>query len=203
MTGTTSLACACGQLHLELAKPPIMSVECHCDNCRAAGARLKALPGAPAIRQRDGGTHFVLYRKDRVRFVAGEGGLREFRLTPKSETRRAVTACCNNTPVFLEFQNGQWLSLYAGLWPEATRPAPEMRTMTNDAVAVPARRPVERQAPVAGLHRKPARRLDRHGIPQPEDRSWRSHRCLRSPTRPGTTTASPSRTWFRQTTSSV
>ncbi|MDP3897559.1 MAG: DUF6151 family protein [Mesorhizobium sp.] len=132
MTGT--LSCSCGEVRIDVARAPILSAECHCDSCRAAGARLEALPGAPRVRLDNGGTHFVLYRKDRVRFATGGERLREFRLTPKSKTRRVAAACCN-TPLFLEFQGGHWLSLYAGLWPEAARPAPEMRTMTSNAVA--------------------------------------------------------------------
>ena len=53
--------------------------------------------------EENGGTRFVLYRKDRVRFIAGAGRLREFRLTPASTTRRIVATCCR-TPMFLEFQ---------------------------------------------------------------------------------------------------
>ena len=79
----------------------------------------------------NGGTRFVLYRKDRVRFIAGAGRLREFRLTPASTTRRIVARCCS-TPMFLEFQNGHWLSLYGCLWPEGTLPPLDLRTMTGD-----------------------------------------------------------------------
>jgi hypothetical protein len=79
----------------------------------------------------NGGTRFVLYRKDRVSFLKGTEFLKEFRLTPGSKTRRVVATCCN-TPVFLEFQSGHWLSLYGSLWPEGTLPPLELRTMTSD-----------------------------------------------------------------------
>ena len=79
-------------------------------------------------------TRFVLYRKDRVRFLKGTDLLREFRLTPETKTRRVVATCCN-TPVFLEFQNGHWLSLYGGLWPAGTLPPLQLRTMTSDLPA--------------------------------------------------------------------
>lgn len=137
MTDTATLSCACGEVRLELAWAPILSAECHCDSCRKAGARLEALQAhatdkAPPVREANGGTRFVLYRKDRVRFTGGAALLREFRLTPTSGTRRVAAACCN-TPLFLEFEKGHWLSLYAGLWPQETRPRPELRTMTRDA----------------------------------------------------------------------
>lgn len=131
MTQITRLACACGEVHLEARKAPIVSTECHCNSCRAAGARLQALPEAPSVLEANGGTRFVLYRKDRVRFLGGAERLKEFLLTPGSSTRRVVATCCN-TPVFLEFQNGHWLSLYGCLWPEGTLPVLELRTMTND-----------------------------------------------------------------------
>ncbi len=77
------------------------------------------------------GTPFVLYRKDKVTFVRGTEKLRAYRLKPGAPTRRVVTACCG-TPLFLEFESGHWLSLYGALWPEAERPAMQIRTMTGD-----------------------------------------------------------------------
>jgi hypothetical protein len=95
---------------------------------------MQTLPAAPAVLETNGATRFVLYRKDRVRFLKGTHLLKEFRLTPEAKTRRVVTTCCN-TPVFLEFTNGHWLSLYGGLWPAGTLPPLEMRTMTSDLPA--------------------------------------------------------------------
>lgn len=131
MTQTTSFACVCGQVRLEAERAPIISTECHCNSCRDAGVKLEAAAAAPPILEANGGTRFVLYRKDRVRFLKGAELLREFRLTPQSPTRRVIASCCN-TPVFLEFENGHWLSLYSGLWPPGTLPPPDLRTMTSD-----------------------------------------------------------------------
>jgi hypothetical protein len=131
MNETTQLACACGQVHLEVERAPIVSSECYCNSCREAGARLQNLPGARPLLDVNGGTRFVLYRKDRVRFLKGTELLKEFLLTPESKTRRVVATCCN-TPVFLEFQNGHWLSLYGCLWPKGSLPPLELRTMTSD-----------------------------------------------------------------------
>lgn len=89
------------------------------------------LPVAPPFLQSNGGTRFVLYRKDRIRFLKGAELLRDFHLTAEATTRRAVASCCN-TPIFLEFKNGHWLSLYSCLWPKDTLPAPALRTMTSD-----------------------------------------------------------------------
>lgn len=130
MNPITPLACTCGAVQLHVEKAPIISTECHCSSCRAAGAKLQGL-GAVPILKANGGTHFVLYRKDRVRFLRGAEWLKAFRLKPEATTRRVVATCCN-TPIFLEFKGGHWLSLYAGLWPKGTLPPLELRTMTSD-----------------------------------------------------------------------
>jgi hypothetical protein len=131
---TTQLACACGRVHLQVEKTPIASTECHCNSCRAAGARLQALPGARAYVEPNGGTRFVLYAKDRIRFLTGTELLKEFRLTPDAKTRRIIATCCN-TPVSLEFHGGHWLSLYGCLWPAGTLPPLDLRTMISDLPA--------------------------------------------------------------------
>jgi len=128
---TRTIACACGQVQLEVEKAPIASTECHCHSCRDAAARLQKLPGAPHFVEANNGTRFAMYRKDRVRFLTGTDRLKEFRLTPTSKTRRVVATCCN-TPVFAEFHGGHWLSLFGCLWPKGTLPPLELRTMTGD-----------------------------------------------------------------------
>ncbi|WP_144378150.1 GFA family protein [Mesorhizobium amorphae] len=128
---STMIGCTCGKVQLEVGSTPMMSVECCCDSCREAGARLKKLPGAKQVVDRNGATPFVFHRKDHIRILRGADHLKEFRLTPQAGTRRVVASCCN-TPVFLEFKGGHWLSLYAGLWPEGTLPPLELRTMTAD-----------------------------------------------------------------------
>jgi hypothetical protein len=127
----TEIHCACGKVALDVSGTPIIATECHCNSCRAAGERLGHLPGALQIRNPNNGTPYVLYRKDRVRFVSGREWLREFRLKPTSPTRRVVASCCN-TPMFTEFKDGHWLSIYGRLWPQDTMPAMEIRTQTGD-----------------------------------------------------------------------
>ena len=131
MRSSTPLACACGQVRLEACGDPIIVAECHCSSCRTAGLRLQALPTAPMLLEENGGTSFVLYRKDRVRIDQGPERLKAFRLSPSSPTRRLVASCCGTT-VCLDFERGHWLSLYARLWPDGDRPKPELRTMTSD-----------------------------------------------------------------------
>jgi hypothetical protein len=127
----THLSCSCGKVTLELTGPSIINAECCCTSCRSAGDRIEALPGAPRFRTPFGATPYVLARKDRIRFTGGMEHLAEFRLTPKSHTRRIVATCCNS-PVFTEFQGGHWLSLYGNLWPAGTLPRMDLRTMTAD-----------------------------------------------------------------------
>ncbi len=134
MGQTNQPSCSCGQLQLAVTEAPIVNAECFCNSCRAAATRLATLHSAPKILEPSGATRFVLYRKDRIAFVKGAALLREFRLTPESKTRRVVATCCN-TPVFLEFSGGHWLSLYGCMWPKGTLPALEMRTMTMDLPA--------------------------------------------------------------------
>ncbi len=134
MIGRTELRCGCGQVRLAVEGAPLISAECYCNSCRAGAARMATLPGAPGVTNAKGGTPYVLYRKDRLVFLAGQDRLRGFRLKPGAPTRRVIATCCN-TPVFTEFQGGHWLSLYSGLWPAGTAPEPDVRTQTGDLPA--------------------------------------------------------------------
>ena len=82
------------------------------------------------VLDRDGGTGFVLYRKDRVRCTKGEALLREYRLKPESTTRRVLATCCNSA-MFLALDKGHWLSLYRNRFANGAPPV-EVRTMTKD-----------------------------------------------------------------------
>jgi hypothetical protein len=117
---------------LEITGAPIMSTICCCESCRTAGRAFEQTPGAPAVVRPDGGTEYCLYRKDRLRILAGGTHLQERRLTPASPTRRVVAGCCA-TPMFLDFTKGHWVSVYRGQAPGA--PPPEMRVMAKDAPA--------------------------------------------------------------------
>lgn len=128
----TILTCHCGQVEMAVDGPPILSVECLCADCRKASALFAGLPGASPVADQKGATPFVMHRKDRVHCTAGRDALREHRLTPDSKTRRVLAGCCN-TPIFLDFTQGHWLSLYADLWPHDARAPLQLRTMTRDA----------------------------------------------------------------------
>lgn len=132
--GTRIAACECGAVTLELTGAPIMAATCYCHSCQTAGRAFEALPGAPAVVGADGGTPYVLARKDRLQWLSGSDRLVEHRLKPDSPTRRFVAQCCN-APIALEFTKGHWLSVYSARLPEGERPAPEMRTIVGDRPA--------------------------------------------------------------------
>lgn len=123
-----AMSCQCGEVALQTEGKPIMNVVCYCSSCQEAGRALERSPEAPQVLNRDGGTAFVVVRKDRVRCVKGQGLLQEHRLKPESPTRRMVASCCNSA-MFLDFSKGHWLSLFGHRLPGGP-PAPEMRVMT-------------------------------------------------------------------------
>ena len=111
MSDTTYKAmCRCGLVELKARDTPIVMTVCHCSGCKEAGRILEALPEAAPILDKDDGTPFALFRKDRVRCVRGQENLREHRLKESSPTRRVVAVCCN-TFMFLDFTKGHWITV--------------------------------------------------------------------------------------------
>ena len=129
--GGQAITCDCGQCRIALEGAPILTAECHCASCRAAAEAFAADGHDP--RAPTGGTPYVLYRKDRIR-LEGAGGLSASRLSPAASTRRVRAGCCG-APMFLEFEKGHWLSLYAARWPDGAAPEMELRTMCRDRAA--------------------------------------------------------------------
>jgi hypothetical protein len=125
-----SALCQCGKVKLEAVGRPILTGSCYCTSCQEAGRRFEQLASAPPVLNPDGGTDFVLYRKDRVQCVTGQEYLEEHRLRPDSPTRRVVAACCNSA-VFLDFTRGHWLTIYRDRFPTGAPPL-EMRVMTKE-----------------------------------------------------------------------
>jgi hypothetical protein len=122
--------CACGGVAYEAIGAPIASVLRYCASCQEAGRAFAQLPAAPPLLEPDGGTAVIMFRKDRVRCLRGREQLEERRLKPDSPTRRVVATCCNS-PMFLDFTKGHWLSMYRRRFP-ADAPEIEMRIMTKD-----------------------------------------------------------------------
>src|SRR6202012_3778796 len=126
----TSASCRCGKVELQIVGTPILRGICYCPSCQEAGRRHQAEQGADSVLADDGGTDYVLYRKDRVRCVKGGDLLEERRLKPDSPTRRMHARCCN-TAMFLDFTKGHWLTVYRGRLPDDI-PPPAMRMMTAE-----------------------------------------------------------------------
>jgi hypothetical protein len=125
-----SASCRCGKVKLQIVGAPILRGICYCTSCQEAGRRYQAVPGVDPVLAEDGGTDYVLYRKDRVRCVQGGDLLEERRLKPDSPTRRMSARCCN-TAMFLDFTKGHWLTVYRGRVPGDMPPA-IMRMMTAE-----------------------------------------------------------------------
>jgi hypothetical protein len=125
-----SAPCRCGKIELEIVGPPILRGVCYCASCQEAGRQYRAAPGADSGLAEDGGTDYVLYRKDRIRCSQGGGFLEERRLKPDSPTRRMYARCCS-TAMFADFTTGHWLSVYRGRLPHDIPPV-TMRVMTAE-----------------------------------------------------------------------
>lgn len=106
------IECACGSVAMEMIGPPIACVSCHCDSCQCASQWLEALPGATTIRDAAGGTAYVLYCKDHLRWLRGGGYLHGYTLAADSVTRRLIATCCNSA-LLVQFQDYRcWVSVY-------------------------------------------------------------------------------------------
>jgi hypothetical protein len=126
----TSAPCRCGKVELQVVGAPILRGICYCASCQEAGRQYQVARDVDPVLAEDGGTDYVLYRKDRVRCVRGGDLLEERRLKPDSPTRRMFARCCN-TAMFLDFTRGHWLTVYRGRFPGDMPPA-TMRVMTAE-----------------------------------------------------------------------
>ena len=104
--------CNCKRVLVVAFGPPITVAACYCDSCQEAARQIGALPNASRVAGSDGGTEYVLYRKDRVLCTQGKEMLKAYKLDPASPTSRVVANCCN-TAMFLAFDdNKHWVDLY-------------------------------------------------------------------------------------------
>ena len=103
--------CSCGSVQFEAIGAPITSVVCYCESCQEGSRQIEVLPNGGPVCDPDGGTAYVLYRKDRVEYTKGTPLLRTYKLRDESSTKRVVATCCKS-PMFLEFEKGHWLSIY-------------------------------------------------------------------------------------------
>ncbi len=104
--------CSCGGVELTAFGDPIASAVCYCEDCRKGADQIESLPNAGPVRDPDGGTAYILYRKDRIECSRGAELLRGYKLKENSATNRVVATCCNSA-AFVDFDRGpHWVSAY-------------------------------------------------------------------------------------------
>lgn len=123
--------CACGAVALKLRGEPIESIACYCETCQDGSRRIEALPNAPCVRELDGGTAYVVYRKDRVTYARGGELLTDVKLEQDAKTNRVAASCCNSA-MLMRFDDARhWIPVYrARLGSNA--PALQIRICTSD-----------------------------------------------------------------------
>lgn len=130
MTGILTVTCNCGQVELEARGAPILTAACYCDDCQEAGRRIEGLPGAKPVKGPDGGTEYILYRKDRVRYTRGAQLLQRHKLRENSPTNRWVASCCN-AALSVDFDDAKfWVDVYR-IRLIGEKPPLEMRVSTR------------------------------------------------------------------------
>jgi hypothetical protein len=122
-------SCRCTKVTFAATGKPILSVVCYCDDCQEGARRIESLPDAVPVRHPDGGTPYVLYRKDRFSCVKGNQLLQGLHIRQQSPTKRVVTSCCNSA-MFLDFGKGHWVSVYRARFAGDLAP-PQMRVQTR------------------------------------------------------------------------
>ena len=121
--------CRCGAVEVRARGQPILVTACYCDDCQAAAQRIAASAGfAPA--NPDGGTEFMVFRRDRIACTQGADQLWAMRLSDTSKTRRMIAECCT-TPMYLVFDDKRpWASAFRATF-GAHAPPVEMRICTR------------------------------------------------------------------------
>ena len=128
MTGTENIitaGCKCGGVELEVTGALILCAACHCADCYAGSRQIEALPNACPILDRFGGTPYVLYRKDRIRYSKGAQLVKGFKVEVDSPSR--IVATCCNSAMLMDLPNPMhWVPVYRARF-QGEVPALEMR----------------------------------------------------------------------------
>ena len=124
-------SCACGSVELVSVGAPIVSSVCYCRDCEQGSRQIEALPNAGPVRDTDGGTSYILYRKDRIECAKGASLLKSYKIKESSVTNRVVATCCNSA-MFMNFDKGPfWVAAYRSR-AQGVLPALQMRICTRD-----------------------------------------------------------------------
>ena len=65
--------CRCGAVEIGAWSEPLVVTACYCDDCQAASERLAVSSNSPPLASADGGTEFMVFRRDRIALHAGRG----------------------------------------------------------------------------------------------------------------------------------
>jgi hypothetical protein len=122
--------CSCGSVEFKAFGEPIVSAICYCRDCQKGADLIEALPNAGAVNDPDGGTAYLLYRKDRIECSRGAEFLKSYKLSDNSATNRVVATCCNSA-MFVRFDRGpHWVSAYRARFPVDAPPS-QLRVCTK------------------------------------------------------------------------
>jgi hypothetical protein len=122
--------CRCGAVEVGAWGAPIVVTACYCDDCQAAAERLAASVHSAPAASGDGGTEFMVFRRDQLACTRGADRLQAMRLTDGSKTRRMIAACCA-TPMYLAFDDKRpWASAFRASF-GVDAPPVEMRICTR------------------------------------------------------------------------
>jgi hypothetical protein len=122
--------CRCGAVEVGAWSEPIVVSACYCDDCQAADERLAASANSAPAPSADGGTEFMLFRRDRIACTRGADRLEAMRLTAATKTRRMIASCCG-TPMYVAFDDAPpWVSALRPPFGEDAPPV-EMRICTR------------------------------------------------------------------------
>jgi hypothetical protein len=130
LKNTTIVCCACGNVELECIGDLITNVVCYCNDCQEGSRQIEALPNASPAKGADGGTAYVIYRKDRLRCSKGASLLKGYKISERSVTNRVIASCCN-LAMFLNFDHGKhWVDVYRSRF-QRDAPPLQMRICTK------------------------------------------------------------------------
>jgi hypothetical protein len=130
LRATATVNCVCGQVAYEVIGAPITSVICYCDDCQEGGRQIQSLPHAISVQDPDGGTAYLVYRKDRVTCLKGTSLLRHHKIRADSATNRVIAICCNSAMLLTFDDNKHWVDLYRSRWRNDVLPV-QMRICTR------------------------------------------------------------------------
>ena len=129
--------CSCGKVELAAQGHPIAANVCYCADCQEAGRQFAALASSRNVAELDGGTQFLLFRKDRFTCLKGAEHLRAHRLQDTSATRRMVASCCDSA-MYMAFDDARhWVSAYRTRFVGDVPPL-EMRICTKSRTSLEA-----------------------------------------------------------------